>query len=281
MPELPEVETIVRGLRGYVVGRTIVAVDITLARIAEPSADIVRSALPGRKIVDCMRRAKYIVFKLDTGELIRVHLRMTGRLVYSPPSKPKCDEAPPKYTHLTLSLDNNSRLYFADARTFGRVSLVPKGEVWDSALGIEPLDDVFTPLALSTLLAKKRGAIKSVLLDQRFIAGIGNIYACEALWQSRIDPHTPSGDLSKKQITALHEAIVDVLSRSVEMRGTSARDYVDAEGLKGGFQNVLTVYGRHGEPCQRCSGEIERVVLGQRGTWWCPRCQTGQIRKQG
>jgi len=151
--------------------------------------------------------------------------------------------------------------------------LVQKDEVWDSALGIEPLSRAFTPQALETLLHKRTTPIKVFLLDQRRIAGVGNIYAAEALWEAGIKPTTPAGKLSKERVVRLHSALQKVLRKAIEMRGTSARDYVDAEGLEGGFQNELRVYGRSDEPCPRCKKPLVRTVQAQRGTWWCRNCQ--------
>ncbi|MDP9025588.1 MAG: formamidopyrimidine-DNA glycosylase, partial [Candidatus Eremiobacteraeota bacterium] len=163
-------------------------------------------------------------------------------------------------------------LSFADLRTFGRIRLVEPDEEWDRDLGVEPLSSGFTPLGFQGILAKRRTPIKALLLDQRRIAGIGNIYACEALWEAGIRPGRPANALTKPAIRRLYHAIVDVLNRAIDMRGTSVDDYVDADGLRGGFQNVLAVYGKAGKPCPRCGKPIVRTVLAQRGTWWCKYC---------
>ncbi|MBV8363343.1 MAG: DNA-formamidopyrimidine glycosylase, partial [Candidatus Eremiobacteraeota bacterium] len=144
---------------------------------------------------------------------------------------------------------------------------------WDEALGIEPFSEHFTPQRFIGMLSGRRVPVKVFLLDQRRIAGVGNIYACEALWEARIRPTTRANALSKPAVRRLHTALIDVLNRAIEMRGTSVDDYVDADGLRGGFQNELSVYGRHGESCARCGRPLVRTVLGQRGTWWCRRCQ--------
>jgi len=164
-------------------------------------------------------------------------------------------------------------LSFADLRTFGRMRLIEPAEPWDRELGVEPLSSGFTPQAFMSMLAGRTTPVKAFLLDQRRIAGIGNIYASEALWEARIRPSRPAGALTKPAINRLHHAIVDVLQRAIASRGTSVDDYVDADGLRGGFQNALSVYGRLGHPCPRCGSPIVRTVLGQRGTWWCRRCQ--------
>jgi formamidopyrimidine-DNA glycosylase len=162
---------------------------------------------------------------------------------------------------------------FADVRTLGRVRLVAPNEPWDQELGVEPLSSGFTPQGFIGMLSGRTTPIKVILLDQRRIAGIGNIYACEALWEAGIRPTSPGKSLTKPAIRRLHEAIVNVLGRAIEMRGTSVDDYVDADGLQGGYQNALRVYGRAGKPCLRCGHPIVRTVIAQRGTWWCRHCQ--------
>jgi formamidopyrimidine-DNA glycosylase len=209
-----------------------------------------------------------VVIELGSGRRLVISLRMTGRLVVQP------EDAPPyPYTNVLIDFDDGTRLAFADVRRFGRMRLVSPGERWDAELGIEPLSDDFTAIALRELIRKRPTAIKAFLLDQKRIAGVGNIYACEALWEAKINPTTPARKLSSVRIARLHGALRAVLRKAIEMRGTSARDYVDAEGLSGGFQNELRVYGRAGEKCPRCKRPLVRTVLAQRGTWWCRRCQ--------
>ncbi len=193
---------------------------------------------------------------------------MTGRLVLQAAGDPAYP-----YTYVELGLSNKTRLSFADVRQFGRMRLVEAGEAWDSGLGPEPLSGDFTPERFIAMLSGRTTPIKAFLLDQRRIAGVGNIYACEALWEARIRPGTPAGRLSKPAVRRLHHAIVSVLERAINMRGSSVDDYVDAEGLKGGFQNALSVYGRAGRSCLRCGGKVVRTVIAQRGTWSCPTCQ--------
>lgn len=269
MPELPEVETIVRGLAGTVVGKCIAAAEVRMRKIAVAPAGVTfEEALSGRTVTAARRRGKYAVVELDGGRSLVTSLRMTGRLVVQ---KPREREFPA--THVVLRFTDGTRLSFADVRTFGRMRLVDAGEAWDQRLGIEPLSPGFTPEAFMSMLAGRTTPIKVLLLDQRRIAGIGNIYACEALWEARIRPGRPARALTRPAIRRLHEAIVDVLRRAIEKRGTSVDDYVDAGGLRGGFQNVLSVYGRRDRACVRCGGRIVRTVIGQRGTWWCRRCQ--------
>ena len=173
---------------------------------------------------------------------------MTGRLIVGRPG-----EHDYPGSHVILHFTDGSRLSFADVRTFGRMRLVEPGDPWDASLGVEPLSAGFTPQGFQAILAERRTPIKALLLDQRRIAGIGNIYACEALWEAGIRPGRPAKALTKPAVRRLYHAIVDVLSRAITLRGTSVDDYVDADGLRGGFQNVLAVYGKAGEPCPRCA----------------------------
>lgn len=269
MPELPEVETIVRGLAGKIVGKTIERAEVRLAKIAvaPPRVRFAR-AVAGDRISAVRRRGKYAVLELASGRSLVTSLRMTGRLVVAMDGQ---SELPG--THLVLHFAGGGRLRFSDVRTFGRMRLVTAGEAWDRELGVEPLSSGFTQEAFIGMLSGRTTPVKALLLDQRRIAGIGNIYACEALWEARIHPSRPSRSLRKPAIYRLRRAIVDILQRAVDLRGTSVDDYVDADGLQGGFQNNLSVYGRDGRPCPRCGARIVRTVLAGRGTWWCPRCQ--------
>lgn len=269
MPELPEVETIVRGLRPAIAGKAISAVRVSLKKMAVAPAGVdFERALKGERIEAIGRRGKYAVFTLRSGRLLVTSLRMTGRLVVL-----ESREEPYPYTHVELRFSDKSRLAFADVRQFGRMRLVEAGDPWDADLGVEPLSGSFTPDRFIGMLSGRTTPVKALLLDQRRIAGVGNIYACEALWQAGIRPGTPAKRLTKPAVRRLHHALVDVLQRAIGMRGSSVDDYVDAQGLKGGFQNVLSVYGRTGKSCGRCGGSIIRTVIAQRGTWWCRTCQ--------
>ena len=269
MPELPEVETIVRGLAETIVGKRIDRAEVRLAKIAvaQPGTDFV-AALSGERIAGVRRRGKYAILDLQSERSLVTSLRMTGRLVVQ-----RTRERDFPGTHVVLWFRGGGRLSFADVRTFGRMRLVEVAEPCDRDLGIEPLSPGFTPKAFLSMLAGRTTPIKALLLDQRRIAGIGNIYACEALWEARIRPSRPARALTKPAIGRLHQAIVGVLQRAIDSRGTSVDDYVDAGGLQGDFQNALAVYGRLGRPCRRCGHPIARTVLGQRGTWWCRHCQ--------
>lgn len=269
MPELPEVETIARGLAHAITGKTIEKVTVRLPKmaVAPPGVNFKR-ALRGERISSVGRRGKYAVISLQSGSRLIVSLRMTGRLVVMAPG-----QAAIRYEHISLHFTDGSRLAFADSRQFGRMRLTQPGESWDEQLGVEPLSGDFTPERFIGMLSGRTTPIKALLLDQRRIAGVGNIYACEALWGARIRPGTPAKALTKPAVRRLHNALVEVLQRSIALRGTSVDDYVDAQGLQGGFQNVLSVYGRAGSRCERCGSAIVRTVLAQRGTWWCRRCQ--------
>lgn len=269
MPELPEVETIARGLSALITGTTISSAEVFLEKMAVAPAGVAfRQVLRGERVTGVGRRGKYAVIRLGSGRSIVTSLRMTGRLIVQQP-----DEPPYPYRYVELRFTDGRRLAFADVRQFGRMRLVQPGEPWDAALGVEPLSGDFTPQGFIAMLSGRTTPIKAFLLDQRRIAGVGNIYACEALWEAGIRPGTPSGKLTKPAIRRLHSSLVSVLERAIDMRGSTVDDYVDADGLKGGFQNVLSVYGRAGNGCLRCSGEIVRTVLAGRGTWWCRKCQ--------
>ncbi len=271
MPELPEVETIARGLANAVVGKQIADAHVFMKKIAvHPQDKSFADHLKGETIASVRRRAKLVVCELrPSGRLLTVHLRMTGRLIVQAAGTP--DLHP--YTHVLLTFADGVRLCFADVRQFGRMRLEAPDGPWDAGFGPEPLSEGFTSDVFAAMLHERRTPIKSLLLDQRRIAGIGNIYACEALWQAGIRPTKPARSLTRPARRRLHAALQDVLHRSIEARGTSVDDYVDAEGLKGGFQNELSVYGRLGEPCRRCGSAIVRTVIAQRGTWWCRNCQ--------
>ncbi|MBV8689666.1 MAG: bifunctional DNA-formamidopyrimidine glycosylase/DNA-(apurinic or apyrimidinic site) lyase [Candidatus Eremiobacteraeota bacterium] len=269
MPELPEVETIARGLRDFIIGRRIARVRVGLRKMAvAPQGVSFSRALIGETIRSVDRRGKYVLMQLSSGRALVTSLRMTGRLVFQ-----RTARRPHPYTHVRLDFEDGSRLCFADSRQFGRMRLVEPGQAWDAALGIEPLSEHFTAQRFIGMLSGRRVPVKVFLLNQRRIAGVGNIYACEALWEAGIRPTTRAKALSKPAVRRLHTALIDVLNRAIEMRGTSVDDYVDADGLRGGFQNELSVYGRHGKACARCGKPLVRTVLAQRGTWWCRGCQ--------
>ncbi len=268
MPELPEVETIARGLSSAITGKTIDWATV-LRPVVRPEPERFAREIAGERIAAVGRRGKFVVFSLGSGRQLVVHLRMTGRLIVQRAEA----MSPEPYSNVVLGFEDRTRLCFADVRRFGRMRLVDAEEEWASDIGLEPLSSDFSFESFSNLLSGRTTPIKVLLLDQRRIAGLGNIYACEALWDARIRPSRPAGALSKAARQRLHTSIQTVLRRAIEMRGTSIDDYVDADGLRGGFQSVLSVYGREGRACARCESLIKRTVLGQRGTWWCRTCQ--------
>jgi formamidopyrimidine-DNA glycosylase len=269
VPELPEVETIARGLKRAIVGKRIASVEVRLAKMAVAPAGVAFGrALEGERITAVYRRAKYVVMELDSGRKLVTSLRMTGRLVVGHGRR-----ATYPGSHVVVTCSDRTRLFFSDVRTFGRMRLIEAGEPWDGALGVEPLSSGFTASGFIGMLSGRTTPIKALLLDQHRIAGIGNIYACEALWAAGIRPGRPAKALTKPAVCRLYHAIVDVLERAIEMRGTSVDDYVDSSGVRGSFQNRLAVYGRLGQACLRCEKPIVRTVIAQRGTWWCRGCQ--------
>ncbi len=269
MPELPEVETIARGLAKAIVGKTIDSATVLLPKVVLPEPARFAAEVAGERIDGVGRRGKFAVISLASGRQLVVHLRMTGRLIFQAAGATSMEP----YSNVLLTFHDGTRLCFADVRQFGRMRLVGPEEPWAAEVGLEPLSHEFSFDRFSGLLDGRTTPIKVFLLDQRRIAGLGNIYACEALWDARIRPNRPARTLSRPARRRLHASIVDVLRRAIEMRGTSVDDYVDVEGLRGGFQNVLSVYGKDSQSCPRCTRPIVRTVLAQRGTWWCRTCQ--------
>ncbi len=280
MPELPEVETIARQLRRVVVGKRIADFTSLWHRVSEPMpASLFAARLAGHRIVGVGRRGKLVVLELDGAEALIVSLRMTGRLLFE-----RDGGAADPYTRAVVRFDDGSLLRFADTRKFGRMAVVDLEELSGEgggaktplhrSLGIEPLSRRFTTRRLAELLRRRsRAAIKPLLLDQRAIAGIGNIYAIEALWRARLHPLRTAGSLRPAEAARLHEAIRWVLRKGIRFGGASRRDYRDARGERGRMQREFTVYDRAGEPCPRCGRAIVRTVVGGRGTFHCPRCQ--------
>jgi formamidopyrimidine-DNA glycosylase len=262
MPELPEVETVRQDVLPFVKGRTIKNIEIIDPRnIKGIAANKLKKKLTGQKILDVKRRAKYLLFKLASGNYFTVHLGMTGRLLF----------APDDYVKVIFHLSGNRVLYYSDARLFGKIRFYEGYP--DLSLGPEPLGREFTAARFKEMLKTKKGPIKNVLLDQKFISGIGNIYAIESLFRAAIDPRRPANKLKDSEIKKLYHYIKKVLFEALGYRGTSDRWFLDAHGKKGGFQLRLKVYGRKGEPCFKCKTPIQRIVMGQRGTYFCPKCQ--------
>ena len=269
MPELPEVETIVRGLREPLVGRQFTGVRVGWENlVARPAVEEFKRGLVDQKILGLKRRGKYLVFALSGGGSLIIHLRMTGRLLIKNP-----DDELDKHDHLIFELDDGRELRFNNVRKLGRVYLVDDEDEIVGRLGPEPLDDDFTSADFAALFSTRRGMIKPLLLNQQFIAGIGNIYADEALFAARIHPERRADTLTAEEIECLYHAIRQVLTQGIQNRGTTLSDYLDAEGREGRNQEHLLVFRRTGQPCPRCGMPIERTVVGGRGTYFCPKCQ--------
>ena len=272
MPELPEAETIARGLHAAIAGRRIQRIRIHRDEVVKPMKPTAfRRMMTGHHIERVGRRAKWIDGVLDDGRHWVTQLRMTGTFTWSEPSALRNEP------HLSISLmiEDSGVLRFYDTRRFGRMWVLTPAEyaALDARLGIEPLSDDFTPSIFAELLARSRAPIRNWLLDQNRVAGVGNIYALEACHIARIDPRRPARSLDRNETRRLYRAVRKVLGEAVEHRGTTFSDYRDVLGDAGEFQNELKVYDREGERCARCRGEIERVVLAGRSAYYCPRCQ--------
>ena len=270
MPELPEVETIARELRPGLTGRTIISVQVNWPRtVALPQEDVARFAegLIGRKIAEMGRRGKFILIALDSGSTLIVHLRMSGQLLLAP-----CGQA--EHLRAALKFADDSALYFYDARKFGRLWLTDNAAQVVGDLGPEPLAETFTLQLLIDRFRGRRGMLKPLLLDQRFIAGLGNIYADESLFRAGLHPQRGVDTLNEAEVARLHEAIREVLSQAIEHHGTSFDGaFVRPHGEQGRQQEGLSVYQQADLPCVRCGTPIQRIVVGGRGTYFCPRCQ--------
>jgi len=278
VPELPEVETIRRDLAPLVTGRTITGVEVdpaTLPLLAGTSFDVLESNLVGRTIRSLGRRGKYLLFELDDGRWFVAHLRMTGRLVWRPHDAP-----PEQYQRARLILDNGYDLRWSDLRKFGTWRIYEHLDDLLAKLGPEPIDDTFDLKTFRAALAGRTAPVKAVLLDQRRMAGLGNIYVDEALFQARVRPDTPAGELSDAAVKRLYQATRDVLERGIKYRGASFRDYVDGQGNQGQQHMYVQVFRRDGKPCYICGSIIQKTVVGGRGTHFCPRCQRPSRRRQ-
>lgn len=264
MPELPEVETIVRTLQPALLGKTILSVDLRWARtLAAPSPAVFKKKLEGQRIVNISRRAKFLVLQLSDQQLI-LHLRMSGDLLVV-----LGGYQPAKHDRLVVKLSEDSSLVFSDPRKFGRVWLVKDTAKIFQDLGLEPLSAEFSPEWLYTALHQRRRQLKPLLLDQTFVAGLGNIYTDEALHMAKLHPLSLSDSVTKKQAAGLWRGIRDVLEEGILRNGAS----IDWVYRGGDFQNHFRVYGRTGEPCPVCKTPILRITVGQRGTHFCPHCQ--------
>ncbi len=277
MPELPEVETIARDLREALAGDRVAAVEVYWPRIvATPSPEAFAERLAGRTVRAVGRRGKFLVLHLDEGALI-LHLRMTGQLVWDPAGRRGrsgdgggCEDP---HVHVVLRMRSGATVCYRDVRKFGRLYLVGDPESVLGRLGDEPLDPALTPGRFHERLAARRRRLKDLLLDQTVLAGRGNIYVDEALWEARLSPRRAASTLLPEESARLLDALRTVLERSIASRGTTFSDYRDALDRPGSNRRNLAVYGRRGEPCPRCGTPVRRIVVAGRGTHYCPRCQ--------
>jgi formamidopyrimidine-DNA glycosylase len=271
VPELPEVETIVRGLADTLPGRKIGTVEVLRPDLIahEPAADFARE-LPGRRIERVSRRAKNIAILLDDGSRLMVNLGMTGNLMAC-----RAGEMSPSHLGVRIALDGGWEMLYNDSRRFGRLWRLDEAgwKAFDRKLGIEPLSRRFTGKALHEMALRSRVAVKTWLMDQARVVGVGNIYASEALFRARIDPRRPADALTEAEAGRIARGVREVLNEAIEFRGTTLLDYRDAEGNTGEFAKRLRVYDREGEPCIRCHRPIKRIVQANRSTFYCPRCQ--------
>jgi formamidopyrimidine-DNA glycosylase len=264
MPELPEVETVVRQVRPLLVGRTIVAFEARWAPQCEPSVPRVTRGLEGRRVDAVDRRGKHVVWALDDGSFVRIHFRMSGRFAWG--DEP---EAAGPHVRAIWRLDRGPDLALVDARKWGRIRWVATRAEVDAGLGVEPLSTDFTPRVLRALAGRTSRALKALLLDQAAIAGLGNIYTDEALFRAALHPARPASTLTAAESARLHAAIVAVLTEGIAANGTSF-DWIWPGGH---MQDNLRVYGRDGRPCPTCGATIAWARVGQRSTHFCPRCQ--------
>lgn len=292
MPELPEVETVRRDLVAHLLGKKIQTVTVLNSKTVGISPDNFIKSLSGSFFVYILRRGKLLIFKLKkTDTYLLVHLKMTGQLIYlaketklsgghslSSHSFEKAvgGELPNKYTRVIISFSNKSNLFFNDLRKFGYMKLVSKEElekIVAKNYGPEPLDNKFDLASFALQLKNRRRNIKAVLLDQKVIAGLGNIYVDEVLFAAGVRPMRLSSTISKKEVAKIHEAIIRILTAAIKKRGTTFSNYVDSKGKRGNFSSLLQVYGRGQEKCLKCSSAIIKTKIAGRGTHYCPHCQ--------
>jgi formamidopyrimidine-DNA glycosylase len=299
MPELPEVETVRRGLEPVMTGATIERAQVNRPDLRWPFPPHMAGRLTGQRVIGLRRRSKYILADLSGGETLLIHLGMSGRMLISAPtvnaapgieSRDQGQSLPPgvfhhlhaapqKHDHVILDMDNGARITFNDARRFGAMDLVPSAD-WArhpllAGLGPEPLGNSFDGDYLAQRLRGRSMPIKAALLDQKIVSGLGNIYVCEVLHRAGLDPRSLAGHLGEVAATALVPLIRDVLSEAIEAGGSSLKDYRQADGELGYFQHRFRVYDREGQPCPRpeCTGIVQRIVQSGRSSFFCPACQ--------
>ncbi|GAD25028.1 formamidopyrimidine-DNA glycosylase [Gluconobacter thailandicus NBRC 3257] len=276
MPELPEVETVMRGFRTAFEGQRIRHVTVNRPDLRWPFPLDLRERLEGQEVLSFHRRAKYILMRVGNGMSMMLHLGMSGRLLLG---QSGMNTTPPRHEHLVLETENEARAGLVDPRRFGMVDLVPTDHEDThrllSGLGIEPLSDKMTGPYLHSLMQSRRTPIKTALLDQRLIVGLGNIYVCEALFRSHIHPTRAATSITLQEANRLATFIRAILTEAIASGGSSLRDYVQADGTKGGFQDLHLVYGREGEPCSYCATgyTVSRITQSGRSTFYCANCQ--------
>jgi len=281
MPELPEVETVARGLREQIAGRRIVAVRLGKTDFIDDPAALERE-LPGARIATVTRHGKFLLVRLeprngdDSRFCLLIHLGMTGQLAPRHPDFPVA-----AHTHAFFALDDGRELRYTDVRRFGRLALVPEAALEEliGGLGADPLE--VTRAEFGSRLAGRRAMIKALLLDQRVLRGMGNIYADESLWRARLHPARHAARLKPQELTRLYRAIRDVLNAAIRLRGSSIANYIDAEGQPGRYQLRHRAYGREGKRCFRCGQTIRRMIVAGRSSYFCPRCQPAPRRRRG
>jgi formamidopyrimidine-DNA glycosylase len=266
MPELPEVETIKNELLPYVLGRKIESLEIYWDRmVKELPVGEFQARVTGQTITGLSRRGKYLFFALGDGEVLVMHMKMTGSLIINP-----LDD---RFTRAVFYLDDGTELHFWDPRKFGKMWLDSDEKTINEKLGPEPLDEAFTPEVLAQRLANRKAPVKPVVLDQSVIAGIGNMYADEALFDAKIHPLTPAGELSAEEIKRLHGSLIKVLQKALFLKGASVRNYIRPDGNIGTAHDEFNVAHGVGKYCPECGTAIERIVVRNRGTYFCPKCQ--------
>lgn len=280
MPELPEVETVRRGLLPVLEGHVIASAQVNRPDLRFPLPDGMADRLTGKRVQSLRRRSKYILADLSSGETLLIHLGMSGRMLISGAMLGEFHHDHPaaqKHDHVVLTMESGARVTFNDARRFGSMDLMPTAR-WQAhkllaGLGPEPLGNAFNEPYLRARLEGRKTPIKAALLDQTIVAGLGNIYVCEVLHRAKIAPNRLAGDLMPQQIAQLVPLIRDVLTEAIEAGGSSLRDYRQADGELGYFQHTFRVYDREGEPCTTCGTPILRLVQSGRSSFYCPNCQ--------
>ena len=293
MPELPEVETVVRGLNRLILKKKITQVKHDWPKSFPNLEKDVNDFMIGAEILKVQRRGKAIIIKLNNGWVLVTHLRMTGQMVYrgeenwgaGHPNDDFLNDLPNKSTRVEIDFEDQTKLFFNDQRKFGYMKLLPEPEIEELSffqkLGPEPLEDNFTvEIFKERLLRKKNSLVKPTILDQSVIAGVGNIYADEALWRAKIHPETRIKDFSNVDFKNLHESIRFVMNKSIEKGGSTDRNYVNADGSRGNYLEYAAVYHKNGQPCKRCGTEISKIRVGGRGTHFCENCQKIKIGEE-